>query len=206
MLVFASVAVVLPVAGTLAALGLLVALRTAGLVQRRTAARRLARGNRATDPLVTAVTLPWFVFRALLALILLAPFALAAAAVAAGVAVAALPGAWPDRALAYAAGALVIFYGLGPGSGMPRTQLRRIFGTVTRTRPAQAVALAGMTALAVAALTAAVTWPSAYWPTVIPGGFIQFGVSHLAPLHHFGFLGGLHHVRQLPGVLLRRLG
>jgi hypothetical protein len=202
--VVASASVVLPIAGTLAALVLFAALRTAGLVQRRGAVRRLARGARATDPLLTAVTLPWFVIRALIGLLMLAPFALAAAAIAAGAAVAAAPGEWPYRALAYAAGVLVIFYGLGPGSRMPRTQLRRFFGTVAKTRPAQVVVLAGMTALTAAALTAAATWPSVYWPTTVPHGFVQFGVTHLGPLRRLSYhLGVAHPIRVVRGFLLR---
>jgi Protein kinase domain len=205
-LVVAGISVVLPILGTLAALAFFAALRAAGLVQRQSTARRLARGAKATDPLVTAVSLPWFLIRALIALILLAPFALAAAAVAAGVAVAAAPGAGPDRALAYAAGALVLFYGFGPGSGIPRSQLRRVFGTVARTRPAQVVVLAGMTALTAAAITAAVTWPSVYWPTAVPHGFVHFGVTHLGPLRRLGYhLGVAHHIGTVRGFLLRHL-
>jgi len=205
-LVVASVAVVLPIAGTLAALAFFAALRTAGLVQRRSIARRTARGAKVTDPLVTAVSLPWLLIRALTALLLLAPLALAAAAVTAGAAVAVTASAWPDRALAYAAGALVLCYGFGPGSGLPRTQLRRVFGTVARTRLARVVVLAGMTALVAAAVTAAVTWPSAYWPAAVPHGFVQFGVSHLGPLRHLSYhLGVAHHIRGVRGFLLRHL-
>jgi hypothetical protein len=204
-LVVAGISVVLPILGTLAALAFFASLRTAGLVQRRSTARRLARGAKATDPLVTAVSLPWFLIRALIALILLAPFALAAAAVAGGVAIVAAPGAWPDRALAYAAGALVLFYGFGPGSGLPRSQLRRVFGTVAKTRPAQVVVLAGMTALTAAAITAAVTWPSVYWPTVVPHGFVRFGFIHFRPplrqLSHY--LGVAHPIGTVRGFLLR---
>jgi len=204
-LVVAGISVVLPILGTLAALAFFASLRTAGLVQRRGTARRLARGAKATDPLVTAVSLPWFLIRALIALILLAPFALAAAAVAGGAAIVAAPGAWPDRALAYAAGALVLFYGFGPGSGLPRSQLRRVFGTVAKTRPAQVVVLAGMTALTAAAITAAVTWPSVYWPTAVPHGFVHFGFIHFRPplrqLSHY--LGMAHHIGTVRGFLLR---
>ena len=206
-LVVASISVVLPILGTLAALAFFASLRTAALVQRRSTARRLARGAKATDPLVTAVSLPWFGVRALIALILLAPFALAAAAVAGGVAVVAAPDAWPDRALAYAAGALVLFYGFGPGSGLPRSQLRRVFGTVARTRPAQVVVLAGMTALTAAAITAAVTWPSVYWPTTVPHGFAHFGVVHFGWLRQLGYhLGVRHHIGTMRGFLLRHFG
>ena len=204
-LVVASISVVLPILGTLAAIAFFASLRTAALVQRQSTARRLARGAKAaTDPLVTAVSLPWFLVRALIALILLAPFALAAAAVAGGVAIIAAPGAWPDRALAYAAGGLVLFYGFGPGSGLPRSQLRRVFGTVARTRPAQVVVLAGMTALTAAAITAAVTWPSVYWPTVVPHGFVHFGQIHFSsPLRQLSHdLGMAHRSRAVRGFLL----
>jgi hypothetical protein len=209
-LMAAGVSVILPVAGTLAALALFAGLRTAGLAQRRNTARRAARGARTMDPVVTVVTLPWFFLRALFALVLLAPLALAAAALAAGVTVAVAPGDWPYRALAYAAGALVLCYGLGPGSGMPRAQLRRAFGAITKTRTTQLVAVLGMTALALAAITAAVSSPSVFWPTVVPGGVIRFGVTHLGPIRRLAYLThlsgvprlGLPHSGFLHGALL----
>jgi Protein kinase domain len=188
MVLVASVSVILPVAGTAAALLLIAVLRTAGLIQRRTTARRVARGARAMDPVVTVVTLPWSFLRALFAMLILAPFALAAGALAAGIAVVALPGAWPYHALAYAAGALVLFYGLGPGSGMPRAQLRRFFGTFTKSSASQIVVVVGLAALALGALTAAVSSPAVYWPTVVPANFIHFGVTHLGPLRRLGYL------------------
>jgi hypothetical protein len=201
----ASVAVVLPVAGTVAALAFFAVLRTAGLAQRRTTVRRQARGVRATDPLVTAVSLPWFGLRALIALVLLVPAALAAAAVAGGAAVAIASDAWPYRALAYAAGGLVLCYGLGPGSGMQRAQLRRIFGAVTKTPTAQVVVLIAMIALAIAALTAAATSPSVFWPISVPHGFIRFGIDHLGPLRRLGYhVGVAHHFRIVRGILLHR--
>jgi len=194
-LMAAGVSVILPVAGTVAALALFAGLRTAGLVQRRNAARRAARGARALDPAVTAVTLPWFFLRSVFALVLLAPLALAAAALAAGVTVAISPDDWPYRALAYAAGTLVLCYGLGPGSGMARAQLKRIFGAVTKTRTTQLAAVLGMTALALAAITAAVSTPSVFWPTVVPGGVVRFGVTHLGPFQHLAYLA---HLSGLP--------
>ena len=187
----ASISVILPVAGTAAALLLIAVLRTAGLVQRRTTARRTARGARAMDPVVTVVTLPWSLLRALFAMLVLAPFALAAAALAAGITVAVSAGAWPYRALAYAAGALVLFYGLGPGSGMPRAQLRRFFGTFTKSPAVRIVVVLGLAALALGALTAAVSSPAVYWPTVVPANFVHFGVTHLGPLRRLGHLAHL---------------
>ena len=208
-LVAAGISVILPVAGTLAALALIAGLRTAGLVQRRSAARRAGRGARTLDPVVTVVTLPWSFLRALFALVLLAPLALAAAALAAGLTVAIAPGDWPYRALAYAAGTLVLFYGLGPGSGMPRTQLKRFFGAVTKTRTTQLVAVVGLTALALAALTAAVSSPSVYWPAVVPGSVVRFGVVHLGPLRRLAYLahlGRAHPFWPLHSGLLRHAG
>jgi hypothetical protein len=214
MVLVASVSVILPVAGTAAALLLIAALRTAGLVQRRATARRAARGARAMDPVVTVVTLPWFLLRALFAMLIIAPFALAAAALAAGIAVVVSPGAWPYHALAYAAGALVLFYGLGPGSGMPRAQLRRFFGTFTKSTATQIMVVLGLAALALGALTAAVSAPAVYWPTVVPANFIHFGVVHLGPLRRLGYLAhltgqhrfGVLHGRFLPGGFLSHLG
>jgi len=202
-LVAAGASVVLPVAGTLAALALFAGLRTAGLVQRRNDARRAARGARTLDPVVTVVTLPWYFLRALFALVLLAPLGLAAAAIAAGITVAIAPGAWPYRALGYAAGALVLFYGLGPGSGLPRTQLKRFFGAVTKTRTTQLVAVLGLAALALAAITAAVSSPSVYWPTVVPGSVVRFGVIHLGPLRRLAYLA---HLGGAPRLGLPRSG
>ena len=211
-LMAAGVSVILPVAGTVAALALFAGLRTAGLVQRRSAARRTARGARTMDPVVTVVTLPWCVLRALFAMVLLAPFALAAAGLAAGITVAVAPHDWPYRALAYAAGALVLCYGLGPGSGMPRAQLRRVFGAIAKTRTTQLVAVLGITALALAAMTAAVSSPSVYWPTVVPGSVVRFGVTHLGPIRRLAYLVhlggaprlGLPRGGFLHGVLLHR--
>ena len=82
-------------------------------------------------------------------------------------------------AVAVAAGVLVAFYGVGPGSARSRRQLGRVFAALVSTRMAQAVALAGITALALASLAAALSWPSWYWPTGPPGGFWHFGVVHL---------------------------
>ena len=132
-LLVAGVSVILPVAGTLAALALFAGLRTAGLVQRRTTARRAARGARTMDPVVTVVTLPWYFLRALFAL--RAPRAARAGRRRASRPASRSPSRpvpGPTVPSAYAAGALVLFYGLGPGSGMPRAQLRRFFGAFTK--------------------------------------------------------------------------
>jgi len=207
MVIAASFSVILPVAGTLCALTLIIALRAAGLVQRRSATRRLVQGAKQSDPFLVAAAFPWFLLRAGFTMLLLAPFALATSAVVIGVTVAIAPVDWPSRALAYSAGALVAFYGLGPGSGMARRQLSKGFAAVARTPTAQLVAIIGMAALAVAVLTAAASGPSLYWPTINPGGLFHIGAIHIGPLHR---LSGLrqqdlaHRLAQLRHLLLRR--
>jgi hypothetical protein len=207
MVIAASFSVILPVAGTLAALTLIVVLRAAGLLQRRSATRRLVQGAKASDPFLVAAAFPWFLLRASLTMVLLAPFALATASIVVGVEVVIAPVDWPSRALAYAAGAVVAFYGLGPGSGMSRRQLSKGFAAVARTPTAQVVALIGMAALTVAVLTAAASGPSLYWPTLNPGGFIHVGTIHFGPLHRPSGLrqpGLAHQLTELRHLLLRR--
>jgi Protein kinase domain len=207
MVIAASFSVILPVAGTLTALTLIVVLRAAGLLQRRSATRRLVQGAKASDPFLVAAAFPWFLVRASLTMVLLAPFALATAAIAAGVAVVVAPVDWPSRSLAYAAGALVAFYGLGPGSGMSRRQLSKGFAAVARTPTAQVVALIGMTALTAAVLTAAASGPSLYWPSLNPGGFLHVGAIHFGPLHRPDGLrqpGLTQRLTELRHLLLRR--
>jgi Protein kinase domain len=208
-MIVASIAVMLPVAGTLAALALIATLRVGALVQRRTAARRLARGPRGSDAFLAVLSLPWFSLRTVLTLVLLAPFALATAAAVAGITVAASPGAWPARAIAYACGALVAFYGLGPGSRLPRRQLGRAFTALPGSPAAQAIAVTGVLVLAVAALAAAVSWPSLYWPSAQPNGMIHFAGFHLGPLRSIGLLrhtGFGHRFGLLRQLLLRQFG
>jgi Protein kinase domain len=208
-MIAASFAVMLPVAGTLAALALIATLRVGALVQRRMAARRLARGPRGSDAFLAVLSIPWFSVRAVLTLVLLAPFALATAAAVAGITVAVSPGAWPARAIAYACGALVAFYGLGPGSRLPRRQLGRAFTALPGTPAAQAIAVTGVMVLAVAALAAAVSWPSLYWPTAQPGGMIHFAGFHLGPLRSLGLLRHAsfgHRFGLLRQLVLRQFG
>jgi hypothetical protein len=189
MVIAVSVAVVLPVAGTLLALGALVLLRAGALAGRGVAQRRTERGVRATDHLFAAAAFPWFLFRSVLATVLLAPFALAVAAAVGVGALIAMPVDSLPRAVAYAAGALVVFYGLGPGSGKARGQLNRIFSGVIGSRSTQAVALIALGALAVAAAAAAATSTAAYWPLVAPTDIIPHlpGWHGVTQLGHFRF-------------------
>jgi predicted Ser/Thr protein kinase len=187
MVIAICVAVILPVVGTLIALAVLVLLRAGDLAHRNADQR---------NPLLTAAAFPFFVLRSLLATVLLAPFALTAAALAAGITYVAVPTAALPRALSYAAGALVAFYALGPGSGKARRQLSRVFSVVVRSPGVQAVAMLAMVALALAAVATAITAAAAFWPLTAPTGTLVhlptlpgiFGHRHiqLPRLHLFG--------------------
>jgi hypothetical protein len=202
MLAAVGISVILPVVGALSSLALIVVLRAGDLVRQRAVLRRSARGARPSDRAVLAALSPWYLVRSLLSCLLLAPFALVAAVVAGGVAIALSPGHHLPRAVAAGAGAIVAFYGLGPGSARPRRQLHQLYAAVATTRVAQAIALVGMTALALATLAAAVSWPSLYWPAGAPGGVWHFGMAHVGPVVH---LGPVRHLSLVGRFLLSRL-
>ena len=163
-LVGVGVSVILPIAGTAAALGMIVSLRAADLTQSRLARRRATRGIRASDPAMTALTFPAMVFWSIISGVLLAPVALVAAGIAAGITIVAVPVDPFPRAVAYGAGALVAYYGLGPGSGGARRQLGKLFDAVGGSPGAAVVALIGVSALAVATIVAAASQAAFYWP------------------------------------------
>jgi hypothetical protein len=196
------ISVILPVVGTLGSVALIVLLRAGELVRERAVLRRSARGARPSDPAVLTALFPLYLVRSLVSCLLLAPFALAAAVAAGGVAMAFSPGHHLPRAVAAAAGAIVAFYGLGPGSGKARRQLSRIYGAMATTRAVQAVALAGMIALALATLAAAASWPSLYWPAGAPGGVWHFGMAHVGPVVR---LGPVRHLSLVGRFLLSHL-
>ena len=120
--------VMLPVAGLVASLAVITLLRAADRAQSTLAVRRSVRGPRASDLLVVVVTAPLTVARALLTEVLIAPLAVAAGAATFAVAVVVTHSLNLPRAGAYAAAAVVAWYGLGPGSGRPRRQLNRMAG------------------------------------------------------------------------------
>ena len=185
LLVAVGLSIVLPVVGALSALVLIVLLRAGELTHER----RSVRGVRPRDRVLLVALSPWYLVRSVLGCLLLAPFALAAAVIAGGMAVAITPGHHLPRAVAVAAGTLVAFYGFAPGSARPRRQLGRLFAAVPTGRAVQAVALAGMTALALATLAAAASWPSLYWPAGAPGGVWHFGLAHMGPIRHLSLVG-----------------
>ena len=185
LLVAVGLSIVLPVVGAVSALVLIILLRAGELAHER----RSVRGARPRDRVLLVALSPWYLVRSVLGCLLLAPFALVAAGVAAGVAISISPGHHLPRAIAAAAGTLVAFYGFAPGSARPRRQLGRLFAAVATGRAVQVVALAGMTALALATLAAAASWPSLYWPAGAPGGVWHFGLAHMGPIRHLGLVG-----------------
>ena len=170
-----ALAVLLPVAGLIVSLAGITLLRAADRAQSALAVRRSVRGPRAVDPLVVVVTAPWTVARALLTELLMAPLAFAA-----GLAVYAAAILLPQhhltvpRAGAYAAGAMVAWYAVGPGSRRPRRQLNRMAAVVSRgTLSSVVIALVAWGLAAAIALLAASQAPD-YWPVATP---------HLPALH-----------------------
>jgi hypothetical protein len=166
--------VVLPVAGLILSLAMITLLRAADRAQSTLAARRSVRGPRASDLLVVLIMAPLTVARALLTEALMAPLALIAGAVVYGATVVATHSADTPRAGAYAAAAVVAWYGIGPGSGKPRRQLNRMAGVLARTRTSAAVTALVVWGLAAAAVLFASSQAPYYWPAVAP---------HLPALH-----------------------
>ena len=148
MVIAVSLSVLLPVAGTLIALAVLVLLRAGDLAHR---------GSDQRGAVMSAAAFPFFVVRSLISTVVVAPLALIVAVAAAGLTFLAMPASPGLHALSYGAGALVAFYAYGPGSGKARRQLNRVWAAVVRSPGLQAVALFGMCALAVAAVAAALT-------------------------------------------------
>jgi serine/threonine protein kinase len=175
MVALVALTVVLPVAGLLVSLAVITLLRAADRAQSKLAVRRSVRGPRASDLVVVLITAPLTVARALLIEVLMAPLAIAVGAAAYGLAVVLTHSMNMPRAGAYAAAAVVAWYGLGPGSSRPRRQLNRMAGAVARTRTSAAAITLSVWALAVAAVLFASSQTPYYWPAVAP---------HLPSLHH----------------------
>jgi hypothetical protein len=178
----AAIAVVLPVVGTLAALAVLMSLRAGSRTAGRLSRRRSRRGARASDSLLAAVTFPPALAWSAARYVLLAPLALATAAVAAIITIVAGPHRYA-AALAYGAGVLVLFYGLGPGSGGSRKPIRSFFDAVADTPVRAGTALIAVAAVIVAAVVVAASHPPFFWP-----------FSHLDVwLQHFSAVRTLEH-------------
>ncbi len=170
-----ALAVLLPVAGLIVSLAGITLLRAADRAQSALAVRRSVRGPRAIDPLVVVVTAPWTVARALLTELLMAPLAFGAGVAVYAVAILlahhhlTLP-----RAGAYAAGAIVAWYAIGPGSRRPRRQLNRMAAAVSRGTLSSVVITVVAWGLAVAIALLAASQAPDYFPVATP---------HLPALH-----------------------
>jgi len=158
------VAVVLPVAGTVAALLVLMGLRAGDQTSGRLSRWRSRRGARASDALLAAVTFPPAFAWSLVRTLLIAPAALVAAAIAAVITIIAVPSHPIPAACAFAAGALVLFYGFGPGSGRSRRPIRGFFDAVADTPITAATACIAVGAVVIAAVVVAASHPPFFWP------------------------------------------
>jgi serine/threonine kinase PknH len=183
-----ALSVLLPVAGTIVSLAVITLLRAADRAQADLSTRRSVRGARPSDVVVVIATAPWAVVRSALKMVLLAPMAVIVALLAAAASVlfarsGTLPGAG-----SWAAGAAVAFYCAGPGSGVPRRQLRRMSTTVIRSRAVLIVAFISSWALALAVVSSALSQPPLIWPAT------SSTIPHLLP--GLPSLGGTLHSLQ----------
>jgi predicted Ser/Thr protein kinase len=180
-----AVSVLLPLAGTIFALVVLLLLRASDVTTGWLGKRRSVRGPRRSDAVAATAFYPWGVCRSALRFLLLSPLALLCGAAAAVLTIVATGSTSLPRAGGYAVGAVVACYFLGPGSAACRRPLSRFYGAVTRTLPAAALATFGVVALAVAMVGAAATLAPGYWPDQHLGDQLQMttilhpGLSHL---------------------------
>ncbi|HEV2260164.1 MAG TPA: protein kinase, partial [Streptosporangiaceae bacterium] len=188
MIAAVALTLILPVAGLIVSLAVITLLRAADRAQSALAVRRSVRGPRASDLLVVVVTAPLTVARALLTEALIAPLAFAAGTAVYIATLALTRSLELPRAGAYAAAAIVAWYGMGPGSGRPRRQLNRMAGALARTPLTAAVTALAVWALAVGAVIFAASQAPYYWPVMSP---------HLPALHGWPLIGHLH--ARLPG-------
>ncbi len=172
---------ILPVAGLVMSLAVITVARAADRAADALASRRSVHGPRASDPLVVAVSTPLALAHALLIEALIAPLAFAAAAVVYVVTLVLSGAPALPQAGAYAAAAVVAWYGLGPGSGKPRRQLNRMAAPLARTSLSAAVTALAVWALAIGAVIFAVSQRVPYyWPLMTP---------HLPSLHGWPLIG-----------------
>jgi hypothetical protein len=191
MIAAVALTLILPVAGLIVSLAVITLLRAADYAQSALAARRSVRGPRASDLLVVVVTAPLSVARALLTGVLIAPLAFIVGAAVYVATLALTRSLELPRAGAYAAAAIVAWYGVGPGSGRPRRQLNRMAGALARTPLTAAVTALAVWALAVGAVIFAVSQVPYYWPVLSP---------HLPTLHGWPLVGHLPRLHGIPGL------
>jgi serine/threonine protein kinase len=182
----AALTVVLPVAGLLVSLAVITVLRAADIAQNQVSNRREIRGPRPSDLLLVTILTPLSVLRALLTTVLLAPFALLCGTAAWAVTMVVTRHVSDPHAPAFAAAAVVVCYGVGPGSRRPRRQLRRMMGPLARTRSAATIAALATWAVAAAAVSFAMSQPPYFWPIVAPV------LPHTAVVPRLPMLPSLH--------------
>jgi hypothetical protein len=181
-----ALSVLLPVAGTVLSLAVITLLRAADRAQAGLAARRSVRGARPSDIAIVVATAPWTVARSLLTTAALALLALPVAGAAAVASVVFAHAQTLPAAGSWAAGAAVAWYSVGPGSGSPRRQLRRMSVAAFHSRASMAVAIIASWALAAAVVSSALSQPPLIWPAT------SWMLPHVLPS-----LGrGLHSVQK----------
>jgi hypothetical protein len=196
--VLVAVSLIAPIVGTAISLGVLVALRAAGITGRQLARRRADGSGRPAGSVVAVALYPLALLRAAVVLFALLPVALLGAAIAAAVTIVAVPAHPLPQALALAAGTLVAVAGCGPGSSSSRTALARFF-TAAGGGATSRVAVVYFGVLAVTAWAVVTAWqlPAAYWPVANP----HVELLHLPTVH-----GLLTDIRQSLLALAHRYG
>ena len=175
MLAAAGLSVLLPVAGGAIALTGLLALRAGDLTRNWADRRRAKRGSAAA---MSALVYPGMLVWSWVTMIALAPVALVAAGIAIALTILAVPSHPFVHAAAFTAGAIVVSYGLGPGSSAPRRQLGRIYAAMARSPGTSAVILFVTGALCLAVLVAAFSQLPIYWPLQ----HLRTRIDHWQPL------------------------
>ncbi len=140
-------------------------LRAAGRTTEGLAARRRARGPRRRDPFVLLASAPWMLAWAVVETALLAPLALAAAALLVALAIkVVVGGAHPTVAAAAVAGGYAVLFCLGPGSCAARRQLNRFLDPIARSLLTGSVVALMLGAVAVGVIALTVPGQPAFWP------------------------------------------
>ena len=188
-----AISVLLPIAGAVAALAVLVLLRATDVTSGWLNRRRSRQGPRSSDAVSATALYPLAVCRSVLSFVLRAPLALLCAAVVTVLAVLAGGPAELPKAGGYAAGAIVACYCIGPGSRACRRPLSSFYGRIARSVPAALIGSFGLAAMVAGVVVAAATMTPGYWPDWHLGSQLQAAtstLSHPALNHLSGSLPG----------------
>jgi hypothetical protein len=154
----------------------LLGLRVADRAHRDLTAKRTRRGPRAGDVVTMIVKSPFSAVRAGLTMLFVSPLALMVGVFVLVVALVARDHMTIARAVSVGAGAFILVQCLGPGSGPPRRQLARLWGSVLPRRKPALIAL-GVVGLLVFFL---VSFALTQSPDLRPFDFHAFrGLAHL---------------------------